>query len=63
MSMPGDSPHSPSAAVSSPPPPPPRFEKKYPELFRGFAERLETSEYDWHSTLLCNCMLVQAVKM
>ena len=42
---------------------PPRFEKKYPELFRGFAERLETSEYDWHSTLLCNCMLVQAVKM
>ena len=45
------------------PPLPPRFEKKYPELFRGFAERLETSEYDWHSTLLCNCMLVQAVKM
>ena len=42
---------------------PPRFEKKYPELFRGFAERLETPEYDWHSTILCNCMLVQAVKM
>ena len=42
---------------------PPRFEKKYPDLFRGFAENLETSEYDWHSTLLCNCMLVQAVKI
>lgn len=42
---------------------PPRFEKKYPKLFRGFAERLETSEYDWRSTLLCNCMLVQAVKI
>lgn len=42
---------------------PPRFEKKFPKLFQGFAERLETSEYDWRSALLCNCMLVQAVKM
>lgn len=42
---------------------PPRFEKKYPKLFKGFAEALETSEYDWRSTLLCNCMLVQAVKL
>ncbi|MDD5041836.1 MAG: methyltransferase domain-containing protein [Candidatus Peribacteraceae bacterium] len=41
---------------------PPRFEKKFPELFRGFAEKLETSDYDWRSSLLCNCMLVQAVK-
>lgn len=39
---------------------PPRLEKKYPDLFREFAEKLETSEYDWRSTLLCNCMLVQA---
>lgn len=41
---------------------PPRFETKYPELFRDFAEGLETSEYDWRSCLLCNCLLVQAVK-
>lgn len=42
---------------------PPRFEKKFPKLFEKFAERLETTDYDWHSTLLCNCMLVQAVKL
>lgn len=38
---------------------PPRFEGEHPDLFKDFAEKLETSEYDWHSTLMCNCMLVQ----
>ncbi|MEO7547350.1 MAG: class I SAM-dependent methyltransferase [Ramlibacter sp.] len=40
---------------------PPRFEKEYPELFGAFAEKLETPEYKWQNTLLCNCMIVQAV--
>lgn len=42
---------------------PPRFESKHPDLFKGFAEKLETSEYDWHSTLMCNCMLVQVFQV
>jgi len=44
-------------------PVPPRLEKKYPDLFRQFAEGLETPDYDWHSTLMCNCMLVQAFQV
>lgn len=40
---------------------PPRFEKEHPELFGSFAENLESSEYVWQNTLLCNCMIVQAV--
>ena len=40
---------------------PPRFETEHPSLFGGFAEHLESSEYKWQNTLLCNCMIVQAV--
>lgn len=39
---------------------PPCFEKKYPILFKEFAEKLETVEYDWRGGILCNMMLVQA---
>mgnify|MGYP000098891539 FL=1 len=40
---------------------PPRFEKDHPELFGAFAEKLESAEYKWQHSLLCNCMIVQAV--
>lgn len=39
---------------------PPRFETRYPEVFKVFAESLETVDYDWRGGFLCNCMLVQA---
>ena len=40
---------------------PPRFETEYPKLFSDYAQTLETPEYKWQNTLLCNCMIVQAV--
>jgi SAM-dependent methyltransferase len=39
---------------------PPRFETRWPDLFQGFAEQLETTSYDWRGGVLCNCMVVQA---
>lgn len=39
---------------------PPRFEKDHPDLFRSFAEALETPQDDWRGGILCNQMLIQA---
>lgn len=39
---------------------PPRFEARYPDLFKSFAETLESTNYDWRGGILCNCMLIQA---
>jgi SAM-dependent methyltransferase len=39
---------------------PPRMEASHEDLFRGFAESLETEDYDWRGGILCNAMVIRA---
>jgi len=42
---------------------PPRFENQFPEVFGDLALSLESAQETDYSALVCNCMLVQAVKI